>query len=396
VHVILSALLYGSLALILYTYLLFPLIVLVRALARPKPFEQRDTEPSVTLIIAAHNEAGSIGDKLDNTMGLDYPADRLEVIVASDGSDDGTNEIVDQYADRVRLLALPRNGKASAMNAAIGEASGEVIVFSDANSTYAGDAIRALVRPFADPSVGGVAGNQRYRAIEQQRGNGAGGEQAYWSFDRLLKVAESRAGNAISATGAIYAIRRSLVGVVPDGVTDDFAVSSSIIAQGYRLVFAPDAVAYESPAASGGAEFGRKVRVITRGLRGVLVRRELLNPLRFGFYAVQLLSHKVLRRLMVIPLLLVAGTTGLLWSRGAIYRFAAIAQVVFYALAAIGIAFEGSQLARRRILAAPAYFVMVNAACLVAIWNLLRGRRIDRWDSPRASPRGERRTPSGT
>jgi len=394
--VILPGLLYGSLALILYTYLLFPLILLGRAFVRPRPFEQRDTEPFVTLIIAAHNEAASIGDKLDNTVRLDYPADRLEVIVASDGSDDGTNEIVDRYADRVRLLALPRNGKASAMNAAIEQASGEVIVFSDANSTYAEDAIRALVRPFADPRVGGVAGNQRYRTSGHQPSNGAGGEQAYWSFDRLLKVAESRAGNAISATGAIYAIRRSLVGAVPEGVTDDFAVSSSVIAQGYRLVFAPDAVAYESPAASGGAEFGRKVRVITRGLRGVLVRRELLNPFRYGFYAVQLFSHKVLRRLMVIPLLLVAATTGLLWSRGATYRFAAIAQLVFYALGATGIALEGSQMARRRILAAPAYFVMVNAACLVAIWNLLRGRRIDRWDSPRTSRTEEGGAPTDT
>lgn len=386
------ALLYGSLALILYTYLLFPVILLVRALVRPKPFEQRDTEPPVTLVIAAHNEAGAIGDKLDNTMSLDYPAGQLEVLVASDGSDDGTNEIVHRYADRVRLLALPRNGKASALNAAIGEAKGEIIVFSDANSTYARDAIRALVRPFADARVGGVAGNQRYRGIGHQPGEGAGGEQAYWSFDRLLKVAESRAGNAISATGAIYAIRRSLVGVVPEGVTDDFAVSSSIIAQGYRLVFAPDAIAYESPAASGRGEFGRKVRVITRGLRGVLVRRELLNPFRYGFYALQLFSHKVLRRLMVIPLLLVAGTTGLLWSRGAIYRLAAIAQLVFYALAAAGIALDGSHLGRHRILAAPAYFVMVNAACLVALWNLVRGRRIDRWDSPRTSWTGGGRT----
>ncbi len=382
----------GSLALIFYTYLLFPIILLVRALVRPRPFERRDTEPRVTLVIAAHNEAGSIGEKLDNTIALDYPANRLEVIVASDGSDDGTNEIVDGYADRVRLLALPRNGKASALNAAIAEASGEILIFSDANSTYATDAVRALVRPFADPRVGGVAGNQRYRAAKHQREGSAGGEEAYWSFDRLLKVAESRAGNAISATGAIYAIRRSLVGVVPDGVTDDFAVSSSIIAQGYRLVFAPDAVAYESPAGSGRPEFRRKVRVITRGLRGVMLRRELLNPFRYGFYALQLLSHKVLRRLMAIPLLLVAGTTGALWSRGAVYRFATIAQLVFYALAAAGIALEGSHIARRRILAAPAYFVLVNAASLVALWNLLRGRRIDRWDSQRTRGMGERGT----
>lgn len=380
-----SILLRASVGLIIYTYLLFPLILLIRALVRPRPFEQRDAEPLVTLVIAAHNEAGSIGAKLDNTMSLDYPPAQLETIVASDGSDDGTNEIVEGYADRVRLLALPRNGKASALNAAIAQASGEIIVFSDANSSFATDAVRALVRPFADPRIGGVAGNQRYRTVNDRQDGSAAGEQAYWSFDRLLKIAESRAGNTISATGAIYAVRRSLVGTVPEGVTDDFAISSSIIAQGYRLVFAPNAVAYESAAGSGRAEFRRKVRVITRGLRGVLIRRELLNPFQYGFYALQLFSHKVLRRLMVIPLLLIASMTGTFWSRGGLFRLAAVAQAAFYLLAAAGIALEGSRSARRRILAAPAYFVMVNAASLVALWNLVRGRRIDRWDSQRPS-----------
>lgn len=388
---ILSILLDASIGLIVYTYLLFPLILLVRALVRPRPFEQRDAEPLVTLVIAAHNEARSIGAKLDNTMSLDYPPEQMETIVASDGSDDGTNEIVGGYADRVRLLSLPRNGKASALNAAIAEANGQIIVFSDANSIFARDAVRALVRPFADARVGGVAGNQRYRSVKDREDGNAAGEQAYWSFDRLLKIAESRAGNAISATGAIYAIRRSLVGAVPEGVTDDFAISSSVIAQGYRLVFAPDAVAYESPAGSGRAEFRRKVRIITRGLRGVLIRRELLNPFQHGFYALQLFSHKVLRRLMVIPLLVLASMTGTLWSRGGLFRLAAASQAVFYLLAGAGLAFEGSRLARSRFLAAPAYFVMVNAASLVAIWNIVRGRRIDRWDSQRPSGGGDRR-----
>ena len=252
-----------------YTYLLFPALVVLRALLRPRPHASADIAPPVSIVIAAYNEAATIGAKLENLLSLDYPRDRLEVVIASDGSEDGTDEIVRAHANgTVRLLSLPRRGKAEALNAAVAAASGEILVFSDANSIYAPDAVRALVRPFADPTVGGVAGDQRYLVAGGSDGVAAG-EQSYWDFDRLLKLTESRAGNVISATGAIYAVRRSLFRPVPVGVTDDFATSTSVIAQGYRLVFAPDAVAYEPVAPAVELEFGRKVRVITRGLRGL-------------------------------------------------------------------------------------------------------------------------------
>src|SRR5690606_37094206 len=238
---------WGSVALLAYTYVLFPAILFVRGLLWRKPYRAEDITPSVSMIIAAYNEAASIGEKLENVLTLDYPRDCLEVIVASDGSTDDTESIVARYADRgVKLLALPRQGKAGALNTAVASARGEVLVFSDANSAYAPDAIRQLVRPFADPDVGGVAGNQVY--LSQKRGaDGAAqtgdGERTYWGFDRLLKQIQSEAGNTISATGAIYAIRRSLFPGVPEGVTDDFATSTAVIAQGYRLVFAPGAQA---------------------------------------------------------------------------------------------------------------------------------------------------------
>jgi glycosyltransferase involved in cell wall biosynthesis len=378
------ALFWSAAAVVIYTYLVFPLVVLVRGLLRPRPYRTGDITPSVTMVIAAHNEAANIGTKLENILSLDYPPEQLEVVIASDGSDDGTDEIAHRFEDRrVQLLSLPRRGKAAAINAAAAAASGDILLFSDANSIYAADALRELVRPFADPLVGGVAGDQSYVA---DRGADAiaAGEQRYWNLDRMLKTAESRAGNVISATGAIYAVRRSLFRPVPDGVTDDFFTSTGVIAQGCRLVFAPGAIAFEPVARTAELEFGRKVRVISRGLRGVLVRRELLDPRRHGFYAVQLLAHKLLRRTMVFPLAVVGAMSPLLWRHGRLYRVATAAQVVFYGLGAAGILLAGRPLGRRKPFVLPAFFCFVNAAALRAIWNLAHGRRIDRWEPQRA------------
>jgi cellulose synthase/poly-beta-1,6-N-acetylglucosamine synthase-like glycosyltransferase len=380
---------WSAAGLLAYTYLLFPLLVLLRAALRPRPYASREITPTVTLVISAHNEAASIGAKLENILSLDYPEDRLEVVIASDGSDDGTDELVRGYAEQgVRLLSLPRMGKAAALNAAVAEAGGEVLVFSDANSIYAADALRALVEPFADPSVGGVAGDQRYLSRDGADAI-ASGEQRYWDFDRLLKAAESRAGNTISATGAIYAVRRSLFCSVPPGVTDDFFTSTGAIAQGYRLVFAADAVAYEPVAKTGEVEWGRKVRVMTRGLRAVLARRELLDARRHGFYAVQLLTHKLLRRTMVFPLALAATTSPLLWRRGRIYKAATLAQAAVYGLGAGGLLLRDRPLGRRKAFMLPAFFCFVNAASLRAVWNVVRGHRIDRWE-PQRPPAAER------
>ena len=379
------ALFWGAVGTLGYTYGLFPATVLVRGLVRRRPHQVGEGTPRVSVVIAAHNEAGVIGSKLRNLLAVDYPRDRLEVIVASDGSDDGTNTVVAGFAEcGVRLLALPRAGKAAALNEAVAAATGEIVVFSDANTSYAPGAIRALVRPFADPEVGGVAGDQRY-VRDAEAAPSAAGEQRYWDFDRLLKIGESRAGHVISATGAIYAVRRELIDHVPGGVTDDFFVSTGVIAHGKRLVFAPDAIAYEPVAATSTVELGRKVRIITRGLRAVAARRSLLDPRRHGFYAVQLLSHKVLRRLMAFPLIGLAVSAPALWRRGWLYRAATLGQAAFYAAAGLGLRRKASPprgLAGRG-LGMPAYFVLVNVACLRAVWNLLCGKRIDRWEPQR-------------
>jgi glycosyltransferase involved in cell wall biosynthesis len=388
-----QVLFWASLATIAYTYVGFPLVVLARAALRPRPPRAAAAEPSVSVVMAAYNEAAAIGARLDNLVGLDYPADRIETIVASDGSDDATVEIVGRYASHgVRVLPLERVGKAEALNAAVAEARGEILVFTDANTMFESGALRALVAPFADPEVGGAAGDQRYLPATG-RASEAGGERSYWDFDRRIKLAESLAGSTVAATGAIYAIRRELFEPVRPGVTDDFITSTAVIAQGRRLVFVPDAAAWEPVAPSNRLEYRRKVRIMTRGLRGVAARRGLLDPRRTGFYAIQLASHKILRRLMAVPLLVVALGAPLLWGEGVFYRLATIGAASVTALGAIGLGAPGSRLGRRRLAALPAFFLLVNVASLEAVWNLLTGRRIDRWEPRRtvASEAGPRR-----
>lgn len=376
---------WASVAFAGYVLVGFPLLVLARGLLRPvaiRPAPPGTSWPTVTVVVAARNEAACIAPKVERVLALDYPADRLEVVVASDGSDDGTDDLVRAIADpRCRLLSLPRSGKAASLNAAVAVAQGEVLVFTDANSWFTDGALKALVTPLFDPHVGGVAGDQRYQGGDRAD-HRSDGERAYWSFDRLLKAAESRGGSTVSATGAIYAVRRELVERVPDDVTDDFFISTGVVAAGRRLVFAPDAVALEPPAPSVGLEFARKVRIMTRGLTGVRRRAALLDPRRSGFYAVQLLSHKVLRRLVAVPVLASFLCLVPLARRDRRYLPLLAVESSFFAVGLAGVVAPGHPIARRRAVALPAYACMVHVAALRAGWNVARGRSITRWEPP--------------
>jgi cellulose synthase/poly-beta-1,6-N-acetylglucosamine synthase-like glycosyltransferase len=376
---------------IVYTYLGFPLLLLARARLRPRPHQTAAITPPISVIVAAHNEAQDIGAKLANLAACDYPAERLQIIVASDGSTDATEEIVGAIArddPRVRLLALPRVGKATALNTAIAEARGEILVFSDANSMFDPEALRALVAPFADPEVGAVAGDQRY-VRTSSTGAVAEAEERYWDLDRALKLAGSEAGNVTSATGAIHAIRRELVDPVPEGVTDDFFLSTGAIVRGRRLVFAPGAITREPVASTAGAEFGRKTRIVARGLRSVRARSELLSPRRHGLYALQLWSHKVLRRLVVVPLVVCLAASVVGAVRGDhLLATAAALQLSLYAAAALGGIVLLAHRRPIRPLRLPFYFVLVNVAAAVAVLRVLRGSAPVRWEPQRQTPGG--------
>ena len=373
---------WASVFLIVYIFILFPALVLLRGLLVRRPYKIAAITPSLSMVIAAYNEAGTIGAKLENIFSIDYPPGLLEVVIASDGSIDGTDEIVGSYANRgIKLLSLPRTGKNAALTKAAQAATGEILVFSDANSIYAPGALRALVRPFADPKVGGVAGNQIYK-FNKRNASTSAGERSYWDFDRLMKHFQDRAGSVTSATGSIYAIRRNLFQPIALGLVDDFMVSTEVILQGYRLVFASDAVSYEGVAESKKLEFSRKVRIILQGLQSLRLRAELLNPFRYGFYAVQLFSHKLLRRLIVFPLIVLLVTSPLLSGHGLFYQFAAIAQFGFYSLAVIGFIFEGKGVGKVKIFSIPFYFTLIYTAALIAVIRLLQGQQINQWETP--------------
>ncbi len=376
--------LWAALGAVAYTYVLFPLLLVVRASLFSRPVRADDYTPSITVVIAARNEEAVIAHKLESILGNAYPDNMIEVIVASDGSNDGTQSIVHSFVARgVRLLALPAMGKARALNAAVADAHGDVLVFTDANGELAPGALRALARPFGDPMVGGVAGDQRYATDGMDNALGVG-ERKYWRFDRFLKRAEGRAGNVISSTGALHAIRRDLFESVPPHVTDDAFLSMGVIARGFRLVFAPEAAVIEPLAPAPRAEIGRKVRVMTRGFRTVLERRRLLNPFRYGFYSLELLSHKVLRRLMVLPLAALLVSSLLLWDSATPVKVLAVIQLVGYGAGGLGIGLARTRIGRLLPLALPAFFVAANVAALIAIVHVIRGRTIESWHPVRA------------
>lgn len=379
-----DALVLACLAAIALPFVAYPFLLWLRATVAPDPVVGGDVTPSVDLVIAAHDEAASIGARIENALALDYPADRLRIWIGSDGSSDDTVAIARRFEDRgVRVLDLPRGGKAAALRALV-EASaeqdggGEILAFSDANSDWPADALRRLVAPFADDRVGGVAGDQRY---VEDAGDEALGERGYWRFDRALKRWQTRAGNAISSTGAIHAVRRRCFEAPPADATDDFMISTGVIAAGERLVFAEDAIAWEPTAEPVGGEFKRKTRIITRGLRGVLYRRALLNPARTGLYAFELAVHKLLRRLTWIPLAGLVGLAPFAVAEGGLAGLVAGGTALIVAGGTAGLALP--RLRRIKPVSIAAYVVMVQAACAWATMATLSGRRVARWDPQR-------------
>lgn len=378
------ALFWLLLALLVYVYVGFTALVVLVAQIRRKRVRQAEITPRISLIIPVWNEERTIAERLDNALALDYPKGALEIIVPSDGSNDRTEAIVNGYAAHgVRFLALPRRGKIHAIKDAVAAASGELLVFSDANSMYERNALRMLARNFADAEVGGVCGNQIY-VKAKAADTTSQGETLYWSFDKWLKQSESLTGSIVSAHGAIYAVRRDLYQhPASAAVTDDFAISTAVIEQGYRLVFESEAIAYEEPVPAAKREFGRKVRIMNRGLRGVLLRKRLLNPLRYGFYSVILFSHKVLRRMVPFFLLALIVVSWLIASAHEFYFYFAAAQAVFYLFAGLGYLLRHHRLGRLKFFYIPFFYCLANAAALVAFIKLFAGTRIEFWQPQR-------------
>jgi len=378
-------------AVVAYGYAGYPLVAAVAGRILDRRVRKGPCTPLVSVVIAAHDEEEDIVPRVRNALASAYPPDRLEVVVASDGSSDRTVALASAIdPDRVQVLDLPRVGKAAALAEGAARARGEILVFSDANTMFRPDAVALLARNFHDPDVGGVAGRVGYVVAADAESSGRG-EDLYWRYDTWIKGLESRTGSIVSAHGGMYAIRRALFRPVEDpAVTDDFAISTAVVDQGMRLVFEPDAVGWERTMSRSGQEFRRRVRLMTRGLQGVLLRRRLLDPFRHGFYAVALGSRKLLRRLLPLAFPPLLGAALLLAPGSAFYGALAWCGAAIVALALAGWALRGTRLGKLPPFYVPFYFFLANAASVLALLNVLKGNRIERWTPHRHGDGGAR------
>ena len=279
--------------LLAYVYLGYPLVVYLVSLLWAKTVHRADIEPHVTVLITAFNEEAALPEKLENTLKIDYPANKLEVLVASDGSTDRTDAITLEWASRgVRLFRQEgRVGKTETQNNAVHQATGEIILFSDATTMYSEDVFKRLLPSFADESVGCVAGRLIY--LDDEQTNVGQGAKRYWNYETWIRMAESRACSLIGASGCLYAVRKAAYQPMYADACSDFLICTTVYRQGLRSVFAPEAVCFEHTNRRTDDELKMRVRVVSQTFTDLWRNRDMLNPFKSGFFAIELLSHIV-------------------------------------------------------------------------------------------------------
>ena len=365
-----------------YTYAGYPVLLMLLSRFRGKPVLSREYTPSVTVIIAAYNEERDLAAKLENTLALDYPKSELEIIVTSDCSTDGTDEIARSFSTRgVRLhRQQERFGKTAAQNAAVEQARGEILIFSDATTHYRPDVLRMMIPAFADKSVGGVTGRVIYQ--EEADSSVGRGTQSYWNYEFFLKKHESNVCSLIGVCGCMYAIRKSAYVPLYNDACSDFIIATSLVEQGLRAVYVPEAVCIEEPNRQAKKELAARVRIISQTFSDLWRNRGMLNPFRSGIYAVQLWSHKVLRYVVPLFLILIFVASAFLASRNVFYGVLFFAQIAFYLAAIISWVLEKAGL-HFRLLALPQYFVITNLASLIAFVKFVSGETYTKWEPNR-------------
>jgi cellulose synthase/poly-beta-1,6-N-acetylglucosamine synthase-like glycosyltransferase len=351
-----------------YTYFGYPAFLAVYALFRKKPFGTASNTPSVSIIIAARNEENNLPAKLDNLRALNYPPECIQVIVASDGSTDGTIGIMHENAPFVIAVVLTEShGKAIALNKAVEKATGEILVFQDARQVVDPNSVAELAACFADPSIGAVSGELLLETADSPSQSSALG--VYWRLEKVIRKLESATGSVVGVTGALYAIRRELFTAMPEGtILDDVFVPMYVVRRGRRVIFQPKAIAHDRIFNENGREFARKVRTLTGNYQLLRLAPWLVsvrNPLLFRF-----VSHKLLRLLVPMSLVLALISSGL--AGGAFYRLALLAQLLFYCLAAIGRLNPPSK--QLKLVSVANTFVMLNVAAAMAFYNFVSGR----------------------
>ena len=356
-----------SLGAILWTHVGYPVAAAGLARLRRRGVRREEISPSVTVIVPAHDEEAVIGARIENLLAQDYPADRLEVLVASDGSTDRTDEIVREHG--VRLLALRRGGKLAALNEAVARSESEVVAFSDANSRWAPDALRRLVRNLADPEVGYVCGK-----LVLERADGSNREGLYWRYELWLRESESALGSITGGNGAIYALRRE--DYPPGLLGQDLALPVALAKRGKRAVYEPEAVAFERPVATLEDEYGRKRRMFVWAWRDVFRGRMLRGV--GGLFAFQLVSHRHLRYASGLLHVAWLGSSAALATSGPVYLAALAAQLAWLALALLGrlrVPVPGAGLAY--------YYLLVTWATVAALASYVRRGLTPYWSPVR-------------
>lgn len=368
-----------SLLLVFYVYGGYPLAALALSLLRPRSVRKADIEPTVTVLIAAYNEEEAIGATIENKLALEYPQEKLEILVISDGSVDRTDTIVAEFADRsiVRLLRQePRAGKTSALNMAVPLAKGEIIVFSDANSIYAPDALRRLLANFADPEVGYVTGRMIYADPDGTPiGEGCG---AYMRYENLLRSIETRLGSVVGVDGGIDAMRKALYRPMNPDQLPDFVQPLKVVEQGYRVIYEPEAVLREPSLKAADDEYRMRVRVSLRAFWALLDMRKLMSPLHDPLFAWQLWSHKVLRYFCFVFLFAAYASNALLIGKSYLYNALFAMQNVAYVVAMMTPILERNGI-RSRTFTFARYFLLLNVAAAHALGKFMLGKKQVIW-----------------
>ena len=364
---------WGAVILIGYTYAGYPLWLWLRCCVRPLPVQSAPVQPFVSFVMVVRNEECVLERKLENLLGVDYPATQMEIVVVSDGSTDRTEAILRKCARNPRVHAVLNQlsrGKASGLNDAFNVAQGEIVVFTDARQTIEGSGLRVLLDNFADPQVGCVSG-------ELMLGDPAAGEEShgmglYWRVEKVVRELESASGSVVGATGAFYGVRREFLHPIPsETLLDDVHIPMQVVRAGKRVVFEPRARAWDLPDLGTEREFARKVRTLSGNYQLLQMEPWLLtaaNPVRFEF-----ISHKILR--LIVPFALLAALMACAFLPRTFYRSAFLLQVAFYGLSLVGMArVKLGPIARAADAAFT--FVVLNTAAVVAFANFVTGRKV--------------------
>lgn len=359
--------------------------VALLAVSRLKPVRPEPPDwapPRVSFLIAAHNEGAVIADKLKNTLALDPGGAEVEIVVVSDGSTDATAGIARSVDDpRITVLEAGRIGKSAALALGLERCNGDVVVFSDANAMLTQGTLKALLRHFADPTVGGVCGQITVTGADGRTAGMGFSEGLFWRYDQALKRAESRLGGTVSAQGSVYAMRRDLVSIPGSGLADDFMISVGAVAAGRRLVFEPRARTAEIVTESVGSEMRRRVRSAELSWRSLIHSAQLMNPIRHGWYAWQLISHKLVRRLNPLFLVLLLISNMALIGQGWVYLLTGLGQVAFYGIALAALARPAFR--RSRIASIASFFVLSHAAMAIGFLRYALGQKSVVWTPSR-------------